>query len=285
MHTYRSILGCALLAMAALLVACSSKPPGCADSETLATAKNMIADNSGARIARLKDAYSDDPDGWLPKFFSAMKVEITNVVSEGYNADAKKQSCRGNLKITAPSGATSERAIEYSTQKTEDQKGAFLLEIQDLAPFVEATALQARKYYNANRYSGTWSGAMTCKTYGNSFDGSEEPFSAMMSMVVAQGGENPTVTIEHPTPGGGAAAAKGEFIENINGSMAPVELKGPVENSKLGETSERFVVTFKGHKAYAEGNISYAVVTTDENGQKKQDAGHSICQVSLAFGK
>ena len=157
-----------------VLVSCSNKPPSCSDAQTLETAKSMLVENIAKFVTG--DEKPDDPDGWLQKFYDGMTVQISSVVSDGYKEDSKKQSCRGTMLVSAISGETAEREVEYSTQATQDKSGGFLLEIQNFKPFVQAMSGHAFKYYFANRWAGTWSGTYACNGINSATEGAQGPF-------------------------------------------------------------------------------------------------------------
>lgn len=225
-----------------ILVACSSKPPGCADTQTLKTAKDLLVENIGKLITEGKP---DDPDGWLQKFYDGLKVEITGVVSDGYKEDAKKQFCKGKMTITSVTGATAERDVEYSTQKTEDKEsGSFLLEIQDFQPFVQNMGNHALTYYRANRWAGIWNGTYSCNGIKGATDGDQGPFSLPVSMVV----EGSKAKLERITRGGG--------IEKLAGDLsASFKLEGTGENTPEDRWNTSFTGAVEGKKVVADGAI------------------------------
>ena len=96
---FAALLSAALVALAG----CSSKPPGCSDAETLSTMKGLVMDTTAKHLST-DQRLADDPDGWMRKFYDGLKIELSGIVSEGYKADAKKQSCRGTLKVVALTG-------------------------------------------------------------------------------------------------------------------------------------------------------------------------------------
>lgn len=254
------------LPLSGLIAACSSKPPGCADAETMQTAKALVADNT---VKYLGDKFGDDPDGWIPKFMDSLKVEITGVVNEGYNSERKKQSCKGTLKIAMATGTAIERAIEYSTQKTEDQKGAFLLEIQDFAPFVASTGIEARKYYDDHRWAGTWNGTYSCGGMNGATEGPQGPYSMPVSMVV----DGTKAKLERTTRGGGIEIMEGGF-SNL-GIGEQFELRGTGQNSPDDRWRVGFVGKVQGKRVVADGAIQ-------PDGMSSR-AGRQ-CQLDLALG-
>ena len=254
------------LPLSGLIAACSSKPPGCADAETMQTAKALVADNT---VKYLGDKFGDDPDGWIPKFMDSLKVEITGVVNEGYNSERKKQSCKGTLKIAMTTGTAIERAIEYSTQRTEDQKGAFLLEIQDFAPFVTSTGIEARKYYDDHRWAGTWNGNYSCGGMNGATEGPQGPYSMPVSMVV----DGTKAKLERTTRGGGIEIMEGGFATLGIGEQ--FELRGTGQNSPDDRWRVGFVGKVQGKRVVAEGAIQ-------PDGMSSR-AGRQ-CQLDLVLG-
>ena len=249
MNSYSKPLSALLLAVVALLGGCGSKPPGCADPQTIETAKSMVVENTDKALANLQ-AFEDDPDGWMKKFYAAMKVEIKGVVSDGYKQDAKKQLCKGTMTITMVTGRTLERSVEYSTQKTEDQKDGFLLEIQDFAAFALGTSNEARKYFDANRWTGDWNGTYACSGVNGAADGPQGPYSLPVSMTV-QGSD---AKLERTTRGGGIEILKGK-IESIT-AQVPFKLYGEGQNSPDDKWNTNFAGAVTGKRFVADGAIT-----------------------------
>ena len=237
------------LVVIALLGGCGNKPPGCADPQTIETAKAMVVENTDKAIAN-RQAFEDDPDGWLKKFYAAMKVEIKGVVSDGYKQDAKKQLCKGTMTITMIGGRTLERSVEYSTQKTEDQKDGFLLEIQDFAAFALGTSNEARKYFDANRWTGDWNGTYACSGINGAADGPQGPYSLPVTMTI-QGSD---AKLERTTRGGGIEVLKGK-IESLTAQL-PLKLYGKGQNSPEDMWNTSFAGSVTGKRYVADGVIA-----------------------------
>jgi hypothetical protein len=191
-----------------LLVACSSKPPSCADSETVDQIKANIVDALMSKYS--KNIAKDDPDGLLKKFMSELKVDLTKVVSDGYDEGAKKYSCSGNLKISMVGGATAERAIDYTTQKVEgDSDKKFLLNVDNFTPFVFIAMKNSEEYYDSNRWVGEWNGAIQCEGINGATGGALGPFSVPATMKV----EGQKATMDFSV---------GDYKEKLEGSISTV---------------------------------------------------------------
>jgi hypothetical protein len=252
-----------VLVSSSVLVACSSKPPSCSDTQTLKTAKDVLTDNMG-KLLIAGNQKLDDPDGWLQKFYDGMTVQINSVVSEGYKEDSKKQLCRGTMLVTAISGETAEREVEYSTQATEDKGGGFLLEIQNFQPFVQAMSIHAAKYYLANRWAGNWNGTYTCNGINGVTEGSQGPFTLPVVLQV----EGYQAKLERTTVGGGIEKLAGEF--EFNGSFKFV---GTGENTPEDRWNTIFNGKVVGKKLMANGEIQLPVGTVLRQ-----------CQIDLTMG-
>ena len=249
MNVYSNSIGAFVLSVTAMLVGCGNKPPGCADPQTLEVAKTLVVENTDKSLAN-QNTFADDPDGWMKKFYAGLKVEITGIVSEGYKQDAKKQLCKGTMKITTVTGRILERSVEYSTQKMEDQKDGFLMEIQDFVSFTQGTSNEARKYYDANRWTGDWNGTYACSGVNGAADGPQGPYLLPVTMTI-QGSD---AKLERTTRGGGTEILKGQ-IDSIM-AQRPFKLYGEGQNSPEDKWNTNFAGMVRGKRFVADGAIT-----------------------------
>lgn len=238
----KNLMLAAIVAIGAVLAGCDSKPPGCADTETLQTAKQLVTDP-----LRPERPEETDPDGIGTGFDKALKLDVQNIVSEGYQADKKKQMCKGMLRVTLPDGKGLEREIEYSTQRTVDQKDRFMLEITNIQPVIMQLAAVRNGYVDARRWSGNWGGTYSCSGVGGATDGPQGPFSMPVTMVV----DGNDAKLERVTKGGGVETLKGR----LSGALS---LAGAGANSADDRWETTFHGEAKGRKATAEGLIRIA---------------------------
>ena len=247
-----------LIVLLPMLGACNKKPPACADEQTVKTAKNILV----GEAAKLLDAFPDDPDGLIKKFIAGLKVEITEVVNEGYKEDAKKQLCQGKITVTTIEEQKAEQKMAYATQTTEDKDGGFLLEIEGAAPLSDGMQESAARYYLKNRWAGVWSGTYAC----SGLDGPTEPhqgaFSQPVSLVVdgstritrrnnngvVVGGETEAM-LERTTQGGGIEKLTGVF------GAGGLRLSGRGENTPDDQWETSFEGKVNGKNAVADGVI------------------------------
>jgi hypothetical protein len=256
-----------------LLVGCSAKPPGCADPETLKTMRSLVVEDTTKVLAKQA---ADDPEQWVAKFTDALTVELSGIVSDGYKEDAKKQFCRATMKLQAIDGAKMEVPVVYSTQRTEDQKGAFLMEVQDFAPIVSATGAAGRKFYEESRWTGSWTGTYACGGLGGATDGPQGPFSMPVTMTV----EGTSAKLERTTVGGGIEQLEGRF--DTMGFDEPFLLQGTGQNSPDDTWRTRFVGKASGLQLTADGFIRVAAPT----GAAGADGGPPAvrkCRLELAL--
>jgi hypothetical protein len=117
-----------VIAFTFLVAACSSKPPDCSDGETLHLVQSIIIDNSKDMANRVDVPFRQD----AKRYTDALKIEVQNIVSDGYNADAKKYSCSGTLVITTLNGMKFSGSQSFTTQATVDDKSKFVVQISDI---------------------------------------------------------------------------------------------------------------------------------------------------------
>ena len=141
---------------------CGSKPPGCAEPQTVATVKDLLVELA---TPQLLGGAKDDSAGMVKRFSEEVKVELSGIVSEGYSGEKRKQSCKATMRVTHVWGEVIERPIEYSTQLTEDRKHDFILEVEDFQQFARGTGYLSRNHF-LQMTEGGWVG-----TYAGKGDG------------------------------------------------------------------------------------------------------------------
>jgi hypothetical protein len=117
---------------AALVTACSSKPPGCADEMTIDAVKTTLLDRwrvvfKDRGFASMFDLTAEQ----VASFNNALKLEIRSIVSDGYNADAKKYACTGEFVFQTVTGATYTASRRYTSQATAEGGGKFVVQIEN----------------------------------------------------------------------------------------------------------------------------------------------------------
>lgn len=244
---YASVL--AWLAIAVSLVGCAKKPPGCADPETVQTILSIAVSNSQALMPQTTNnpgRYEDDPSKILERYFGGLKAELVNVRTDGYNEQAKKYACQGNLTLTTLSGSKFSRDIAYSTQRTEDKESKFWVEVAAFKPFINSVATDASMHYAIKRYVGEWKGDYICGGIEGAKDGPQGPFSMPVAMVV---GQDMRAKLERTTKGGGVETLAGEaghFIKlGGEGKNSPDDtwrtfFEGPVKGMDFTAAGEIF---------------------------------------------
>lgn len=248
MNAFRLMLAVVMAtAMASMLAACSSKPPGCADGETKQTARSLILD---AAVKTMEAEATDDPDGLIKQFVDGVKFELASIVDEGYRSEAKKQSCKGNIRVTMLDGKGFEGQVDYTTQRTVDDKSSFLLEMENAEAFSSRLGIAGRQYYRGNRWVGDWNGTYSCAGIDGAMEGPQGPFSNPVTMVVTpqNDGEYPPATLERTTLGGGVEKLEG-------GARGDFDLKGRGANSSDDRWSTMFKIVTQGERATGDGEI------------------------------
>ncbi|MDO8177865.1 MAG: hypothetical protein Q7T62_06435 [Undibacterium sp.] len=236
-----------LLAAALLLVsACSSKPPGCAEPETIKLFQTILTDNILKGLGTLATE-KNDPNGMIATRMKALKIELTAIVNEGYNAEAKKQSCRGTLKLSGITDEVVEQPVTFITQKTESKNDDFLLEIDQIQPVIEALTVNISSYYYFHRWAGEWSGDYSCLGIDGATEGLQGPFISSVVLKVPVG----TLyegTLERVTKTGG--------VEKLVARMGnQVTLNGTGQNTPDDGWTVHFDGTISGKVLRAQGKI------------------------------
>lgn len=232
----------------AILSGCS-KPPACGDDATLKLAQELVTESVTAGLGTYA---KDDPDGWMRKYLGSLKMDLTRIVSEGYQADAKKQSCRAAMKLKSLSGETQEVSVAYATQMTEDRDAQFVIEVNGAVPLVKAMQEQAREYYQANRWAGEWSGTYTCGGIRQAQEGPQGPFVQRVTLTV-KGNEG---HMERTTQGGGYEKLGGNFVLDGQGNTK-LEIAGPGQNTPSDQWVAEFEGPVEGNRARAAGVIRF----------------------------
>lgn len=241
---FKKHFGLTALCMASILVlgGCAKKPPACSDAAVTQTIRTIIVDNATVSQDPFID---DDPQKIQEGYFQALKNEIGNVVSDGYNDQAKKFSCRGSLSVSTATGQKFTRNIVYSTQRTESKDSDFLVEVEEFQPFITAVTGDMYGYFVQKRYKGEWTGTYDCAGIDNAQDGPQGPFSMPVTMVVD---DKMQAIMERTTKGGG--------VERIAGHIEPfIRLRGEGQNNSDDTWRTSFEGRVKGLDFTASGKI------------------------------
>lgn len=249
-----------LLAATALLAGCGGKPPGCADSAVTDLIKEMLIEDTSTQLATaLKTVTADQKTkvtAIVKEYFNGLKVEMTDVVNDGYNADAKKYRCAGKLSVTTPLD-TYKVNTEYTTQKTEDSRSGFLLQVGQYRPMYNTIDVDLGAYMTKTRTDAA------AKNEADAAALPKEPIVYQTSQT--QEAEAKAVTAA-TTPDGFVKYAKadGELLIKKTGDQAQFKI-----------TSSR-----DQHSCEMEGT---ATMSSDTQATYKPDAKDQ-CTVRLKFG-
>ncbi|MBS1196517.1 MAG: hypothetical protein H6R18_302 [Proteobacteria bacterium] len=261
-----------------LITACADKPPGCADPDTTRVAQSLLVKEVEKYVSEIKADDDKDPEGLIPAYLSSLKVELNNIVSDGYDSKTKNQSCKAKVTIGTLGGVQFGKDIAYSTQVTKDKKLGFVLEIKAVPSIVEAVNKSMKNYYIANRYVGVWKGDYVCdQVYNDADAGPNSAFAILVSVVVKPGGE---MLLERRGEGGGSERLTGAI--SIEKRKASGFLSGNGVNP-LDHWSTFFIGVFQGEKFVADGNqVFLRLRRTSDGGEvmEKTKQGR-ICTLKL----
>lgn len=226
-----------LYALVALLAGCS-KPPGCADPETVAVTRSLLADKVLKSAADDPWAEGDamranDPEGLLAKFIEGVTVNLNAVTTSGYDAKSKRHMCEGTL-LVAAEGESLSIPVEYSTQATENGKGDFLLRMSQTGLIVPGLRGKAWRYWQSRRYAGDWTGSYACDALDASATGPAGVFSVQVTATIDASSR---LRLERVTRGGGTETLVGSVDE-----AGVAKMQGEGANSP----DDRWKVVFAG---------------------------------------
>lgn len=234
----------AIAALLYLCAACSSKPPGCADEAVVGLMRSMLLEDGSSDGQALRAA---DTRGIASKYLDAAKVTLSSVVSEGYQADAKRQSCKATVRMEFPDGQGWEKEVPFSTQLTVDGKGQFVLEAEGLGELKLLARKATEEHYLETRWAGLWSGTYSCGGLDGEADGPRGPFSMPVQMLV----EKQDVKLERVTAGGG--------VEELQGRRPGVDGKFSLQGRGRNAGDDLWEIAFEGQ---AEGEALVATGTS-----------------------
>ena len=241
----------ALLTVAtlALLQGCAQKPPACGDAETVQTIQRLLIEHTQELMPQAlggSPVVKDDPNKVQEAYYAALKVVLSNVVSDGYNEQAKKNSCRASMAVSTAAGETLSRDLVYTTQKTEDKSGGFVVEVLDVQPFVMGLVNDLTQHYLTKRLVGEWKGDYKCDGIDGATDGPQGPYSMPVALVVDA---NFKAKLERTTKGGG--------IEILGGDAGyHLRLRGEGKNSPDDTWRTEFDGQVQGLNYEAKGQVS-----------------------------
>lgn len=175
---------------------------------------------------------------------------------------AKKNSCRASMAVSTAAGETLSRDLVYTTQKTEDKSGGFVVEVLDVQPFVMGLVSDLTQHYLTKRFVGEWKGDYKCEGIDGATDGQQGPYSMPVALVVDA---NFKAKLERTTKGGG--------IEILSGDAGyHMRLRGEGKNSPDDTWRTEFDGQVQGFSYEAKGQVS-----TPEGQVLRQ------CQLKLAL--
>lgn len=246
MRTIFGFLSASILIAVALLAGCAKKPPGCADPQTAEVIRSLLLKEvqRGFTMRGQSSVLEDDPQGFAKAFMDSVKVAIVNPLNDGYAEDARKFSCRSELKLTSLGGEATAQNVSYSVQATADDSGNFMVEMPRVILQGELSTLMQRYLFD-KRVNGTWTGDYACGALEGSDNPLAGPFTMPVSMVVQQG----EAKLERTTKAGG--------VETLTGKagLLSIELRGEGRNTP--EDTWQTVVwgDIKGSTWTAQGEI------------------------------
>jgi major membrane immunogen (membrane-anchored lipoprotein) len=249
-----------ILAIAALLTGCSSKPPACGDEKSITAIQNLLI-NEIQKNVQQNAAYKSDPTP-APAFFKTLKFVVSTITSDGYDEKAKRFSCHAKLD-TSFLDREGHADINYSTQSTEDKKDDFLIKIEEGQRLINEVSRFAIDYVDQRRLAGNWRGSYSCNGLDGETTGAKAGFSQAVTLEVQDYAKG---KLERVTAAGGVEKMDGQFDADNK-----LVLHGVGRNSP----DDQWRVYFKG--SVTDGKFAATGQLTDETGQRV----FRTCQLQL----
>lgn len=125
-----------LACLAMLLSSCSVQPPGCADS---AVTSKLTKLSIAKGIEQWKQFYifHERSQADLETYLSSVHFEIGAVTTSGYDASAKRHSCKAVVKMWAENRPPGTFSVSYTVQSLAGASGKWLIE-DDGNPMIAA---------------------------------------------------------------------------------------------------------------------------------------------------
>jgi hypothetical protein len=233
MHSKSGI--CTLLFVVAI-VGCSAKPPACADESTRKTVENLVLDLAAKM---LKGDIERDTEGLVEPELAAARVSLHDIVDNGIDAAAKRQTCAATLRAEASSRRL-DGPVNYTTQLTlGDQAGKFVLELENATAYAAFIRNEVVGAAHGKAGLGHWRGTYHCGTSKAAASlATSDAFNAEVTLVVSppskDTGSFSTATLERAAPDGGTETLTGAFMQHL-------DLRG----SGRGPKGERWKTSFR----------------------------------------
>ena len=125
------ILALATTLSVILLTACSSKPPGCADEQTVNMAKSILLERWKGISASYVRNFNMSSEA-ANQYNQALKLDIREIVSNGYDESARRHVCKGVFALSTPTGMSFTSSRAFSSQATEEGGGKFIVEVENV---------------------------------------------------------------------------------------------------------------------------------------------------------
>jgi uncharacterized protein YecT (DUF1311 family) len=114
-----------LLSIAVLLGGCSNKPPGCSDPDVIETLRSSVISRAGLPMLPEK-RFVNHP------YLKIHPLEVTQVMSDGYDDSAKRHSCQATLSLAGLNGRS---PVRFEVQGLDGKPGEFIVRTFEDASF------------------------------------------------------------------------------------------------------------------------------------------------------
>jgi hypothetical protein len=125
------------------IAGCGVKPPDCTSKETTSLVQQIVKQEiqAVALSAATRGVPRDDRPYWekvVARYGDALKIEVGEIVSNGYDSGSKKYSCEGKISFTTATSDSARVRSAFSSQATAKGDGTFLVSVDQAGAIAEA---------------------------------------------------------------------------------------------------------------------------------------------------
>lgn len=136
------------------LIGCGQKPPNCVDPQLGPLAKSILVDDQMKELIRLVESRTplsaqENMVGYkkrMADFTSAVQVSMKDIVSNGYDSEARRYSCAAEFVLVFPTAQKASARRDFYVQGTAEKDGKFLLSINGIDAFTKAVVVESQTY-------------------------------------------------------------------------------------------------------------------------------------------
>ena len=122
---------------------CGQRPPDCTSPQTVSVVQQVVKQEiqRTTLLVATRGVPQDLRPYWegvVSRYVDGLKVEVSEIVSNGYDANAKKHSCEGKISLTTLTSDSAQLRSTFTSQATAKGNGEFLVGVDQAGTFARA---------------------------------------------------------------------------------------------------------------------------------------------------